>query len=221
MRALGAPATVAIAALTSVVSLAIIVLGWIDAAAVWGGFIPARFSGTSYLAERYELAPLVLTPLTATFVHGGFLHLGFNLFMLLFAGQQSEKILGWKSVAILYLVGAYAAAGVQWLAGPDAQIPMVGASGAISALMGAYALLYGRSRARAFGPIPARVVHVVWLAAAWTALNLMVGLMSAGTDMPIAAPAHVGGFVAGLLLVRPLLRWRLGWRGARPVSFPE
>ncbi|MBR0551497.1 rhomboid family intramembrane serine protease [Stakelama marina] len=221
MRARGAPATFAIAALTFVVSVAIILLNWIEPAALWAGFIPARVSGTSYFAAQYKLAPLILTPLTATLVHGGFLHLGFNLFMLLFAGQQCEKLLGWKAVAVLYLVGAYASVAAQWLAGPGAQVPMIGASGAISALMGTYALLYGRSRAKAIGPIPARVVHVVWLAVAWTVLNLMIGIMSAGTDMPVAAPAHVGGFIAGLVLARPLLRWRSGAAEPRPVSFSE
>ncbi|WNO55038.1 rhomboid family intramembrane serine protease [Stakelama saccharophila] len=197
--------------LTAVVSIAFLFSGAIDAAAIWGGFIPARIGGTSLFESYYRLAPAGLTPLTATLVHAGLLHLGFNMVMFLYTGRESERALGGTGIAILYLAGAYAAAAAQWLAGPDVQTPMIGASGAISAIVGAYSLLYGRMRARAIGPIPARAVHVLWLAAAWTGLNLLIGILSADTGMPIAAAAHVGGFAAGLLLARPLLSLRRRW----------
>ena len=66
------------------------------------------------------------------------------------------------------------------------------------------------TRARAIGPLSARMVHVLWLAAAWTILNLLIGVLSAQAGMPIAAAAHIGGFAVGLILARPLLalRWK-------------
>ena len=85
---------------------------------------------------------------------------------------------------------------------------MIGASGAISALVGGYALLYGQRRPSRLPPEAARWLHVLWLAAAWVAVQLLVGLASATTGLAVATAAHVGGFVAGLLLARPILRWR-------------
>ena len=89
---------------------------------------------------------------------------------------------------------------------------MIGASGAASAVVGAYSLLFGRSRAQAIGPIPAQVVHVAWLAVAWTVVNLMIAYAFLGAGVAVAAAAHIGGFFAGLALAKPLLMWR--WRRA-------
>jgi membrane associated rhomboid family serine protease len=89
---------------------------------------------------------------------------------------------------------------------------MIGASGAASAVVGAYSLLFGRSRATAIGPIPAQAVHVVWLAVAWTVINLLIGYAFLTADVRVAAAAHIGGFLAGLALARPLLMWK--WRRA-------
>jgi membrane associated rhomboid family serine protease len=79
-------------------------------------------------------------------------------------------------------------------------------------VVGAYSLLFGRSRARAIGPIPAQAVHVLWLAAAWTVVNLLTAFAFLGAGVAVAAAAHIGGFVAGLALAKPLLMWR--WRRA-------
>ncbi len=129
--------------------------------------------------------------------------------MLLFCGRQVEAVLGRWPLVLLYAVGAYAAAAAQWAVDPLGTAPMIGASGAISALMGTYALLYSRQNVRAFGPVPASVVRVLWLAAAWIVLQALIGyaMMSDG-GAQIAVAAHVGGFVAGLLMTRPLLKWR-------------
>ena len=180
-------------------------------AIIAAGFIPARVTLGTIDAPIFFI-PASATPLSATFVHGGLLHLAFNMVMLVFAGVATERAIGTRGVVILYVVGAYAAAAAQWLPGPQSAIPMIGASGAVSALVGAYSLLYGRQRTRDFGPIPGWLLHVAWLALAWTAINLAMGYISAGTGMPIAAAAHVGGFLAGLVLCRPLLLWK--WRGA-------
>ena len=151
--------------------------------------------------------PAGLTPLSATLVHGGVMHLVFNLVMLGFSGRLLERAIGGAGIALLYLVGAYAAAAVQWAFDPGSAAPMIGASGAISAIVGAYALLYGERRARRIGPIPADVVHIAWLAAAWVGVQMLIGASGMG-GVTVAIGAHIGGFVAGLALARPLLLWR-------------
>lgn len=173
-------------------------------ASMVGGFVPLRIDG---LLIQGAL-PIWLTPLSATLLHANLLHLGFNVLMLFYCGREDEVAIGPLGVASLYGVGAYAAAFAQYCAGPHSPVPMVGASGAISALVGAYSLLYGQRRPSTLKPEMARLVHILWLAASWVAIQLLLGIASASEGVAIAAAAHIGGFIAGLLLARPLLRWR-------------
>ncbi|MDQ3143908.1 MAG: rhomboid family intramembrane serine protease [Pseudomonadota bacterium] len=198
-------ATVAIAALTALLSLPVTVINGLDAASAALGFIPARLSG---LIEIAPAAPVWLTPLTATLVHGGYIHLLLNLVMLVWVGSQVERVLGASSLILAYLVGAFVAAAAQWLADPSAFIPMVGASGAISALFGIYALLAGRPKQLTRSPRLNRAIHAAWLLAAWVVIQWMTQMLAGGQGVMLATPAHIGGFVAGLLLQRPLLLWR-------------
>ncbi|WP_448502102.1 rhomboid family intramembrane serine protease [Sphingomonas sp.] len=207
-----APATLGIAIVTALASIILFVSGWGMYAAIAGGFIPARFGGELPFLDETGLMPAWATPFTATLIHANVIHLGFNLVMLLFTGAATERAIGSRGVVLLYLVGAIAAVLAHWLIDPMSAIPLIGASGAVSALVGAYSLLYGRMRAKAMGPLSPRAVQVLWLLAAWTGINLLVGVMSAGSSMPIAAAAHIGGFVAGLALARPLVRWH--WQRA-------
>lgn len=198
-------ATSMIVAATVVISVAAqFAPDWVDAP-MRAGFIPARASG---VATDYAAVPTLLTPLSSAFVHAGLLHLASNWLILGFTGRETERAIGPRGLAILYLVGAYAAAFAQWLPDPQSVTPMVGASGAVSALFGAYAMLYGRSRAVAIGPIPARAVNALWLAAAWIAVNLLGAFALSLEGVALAAAAHIGGFLAGLALAVPLLRWR-------------
>ena len=111
-------------------------------------------------------------------------------------------------MAIVLLAGALGGALGQYLAGPMEMTPMIGASGSISSLIAVYALIFSQSQTKAIGPIPGYVVRAVWLAAAWIGLQLMIGLAGGGGLGAVAIWAHVGGFVAGLVIARPLLRWR-------------
>ena len=172
------------------------------------GFIPLRFAG----ATTGFAVPAWLTPLTATLAHGDLIHIGFNMIMLVYCGRMVEAVLGMGPLAALYLIGAYLAAGAQYLIDPLSPVPMIGASGAISAVVAVYALLFGRNDVKRWGPIPAHWVRAIWLAVAWTAIQWMIGLVSRGDGYQIATAAHVGGFLAGLALARPLLAWR--YRGA-------
>jgi membrane associated rhomboid family serine protease len=197
-------ATIAITALTA---LAWIVALFFDPeqAAFSLGFIPGRMSGASV---PWPAVPAILTPLTATLVHSGLIHLGFNLLVFVWCGTQVERVLGKTGLITLYLAGAYAAAGAQWLADPMGMVPMVGASGAISAVMGAFALSFGRARRITSSAAVNRWINTVWLLAAWIVLQMMMGWLAGGQGYLLATPAHVGGFAVGLLLQRPLLLWR-------------
>jgi len=174
-----------------------------DWVALRGGFVPGRVTGPTVIGA----VPVWLTPLTATLIHGGIIHLGFNMLMLGYCGRFVEYAVGPAGVAILYVIGAYAAALSQYLAGPTILIPMVGASGAISALVGAYALLYSQRRGAATGRF-GHWIQVLWLAAGWIFVQLLVAYATTVSHISIAVAAHIGGFIVGLLLARPLLLWR-------------
>lgn len=197
--------TLAVAALSVAVWALSALFGLAEAAPIWGGFIPARVAG---LETDLVLAPTALTPLTAAFIHAGFVHLAFNLLILLFCGRAVENILGGPAFLILYAVGAYAAAGAHYAVDPADLTPMVGASGAVSAVLGTYAMLFGRNRVKVADPRLALWLNALWLAAAWVALQLVVGLTFTTAGARIAVAAHIGGFIAGLLLAKPLLLLR-------------
>ena len=197
-------ASVAVAVVTALVSVLFIVGGQLEEAALRFGFIPARASG---MALEGAL-PVWLTPWSATLVHGGWIHLLFNLVMLVWVGSQVERVLGGANLLFAYLVGAIVAAGAQWLADPDAFMPMIGASGAISAIFGIYALFEARPKAVTSSVRLNRAIHVAWLLAAWVAIQWMNGVLSQTQGVMLATAAHIGGFVAGLAMQRPLLLWR-------------
>ena len=180
-------------------------------AIIRAGFIPARFA-SELIVPPGTMVPFLLTPLTSAFLHGGVLHIVFNIIILLFVGRQLEAPLGAKAMAVLLVAGAYAGALAQFLSDPQSAVPMIGASGAISAVIAVFALIFSRSQAPAIGPVPAHWVRALWLAAAWIGLQLLIGFAGGGEFGAIAIWAHVGGFLAGLLLARPLLRWRFGAR---------
>tara|TARA_R110000787_G_scaffold16887_7_gene53455 strand:+ start:46463 stop:47104 length:642 start_codon:yes stop_codon:yes gene_type:complete len=189
--------------------LVIWIFGWQQDALLRGGMFPIRLSGELVDVSAYGwLVPAWLTPLSSAFLHSGLLHLGFNMVMLLFCGRFVEQALGPQLMAILYVVGAYAAAFAQYAVESDSMVPMIGASGAISAVLGSYALLFARNKVNPVGPVPGYVVRIVWLTLAWIGIQLMVGLATSGNLQGIAIFAHIGGFVAGLVLTRPLLEWR-------------
>jgi membrane associated rhomboid family serine protease len=123
-----------------------------------------------------------------------------------------EAIIGPRLFLLLYVVGAYAAVAAQYAAGPHVTAPMVGASGAISAVIGAYAILFGRNRVAVANPRLAVALNALWLAVAWVAIQYLIGLMLSLDGIDVAVAAHVGGFLAGLALAKPLFLWH--WRKA-------
>ncbi|MEN9391804.1 MAG: hypothetical protein RJB02_1959 [Pseudomonadota bacterium] len=179
----------------------------LEDAAMLAGFIPARFSGE---LPGYDLVPRFLTPLSATLVHGDFVHLAMNLVTFWYCGKVVERFLGTSGLVALYLVGAYASAAMHGLVNIGQMPPMIGASGAISAVVGAYAMLFSTSETKSFGPIPAEWVRALWLAAGWIGVQWLIGLAVSASGFSIAIAAHIGGFLAGLVMAKPLLRRRHG-----------
>ena len=201
-------ATIVLMAVTGLVSLGIIATGQLNNAATAFGFIPARVSG-------FNVTPSVLwwlTPLSATLVHAGLLHLIMNFILFAYCGRQVESVLGPGPLVLLYVVGAYAAAAGQYAIDPLSMIPMVGASGAISALVGAYAVSFGQPKRIVASFKLNRWLNVAWLMVAWVVLQWMIGYLMGQQGIMVGTGAHIGGFIAGVLLQKPLLLWR--YRGA-------
>jgi membrane associated rhomboid family serine protease len=168
------------------------------------GVIPAVLIGGAHLPPDLAVVPPTLTVLTSMFMHGGWMHLIGNMLYLWIFGDNVEDSMGHGRFVIFYLLCGVAAALAQALPEPNSEIPMVGASGAISGVLGAYLLLHPHARvlvAIPFGFIlhtmrlPAGLVLVLWFG-----LQLLSNTMSQGGG-GVAFRAHIGGFVAGMLLV--------------------
>lgn len=199
-----APVTLWIAGITVAAWALAAGLGLEARAAIWGGFIPADFA----VDLGGPRAPAWLTPLTSALVHAGLVHLAFNMVIHLFCGRSVEAVLGAPGFLALYLTGAYAAAGAHYLVDPSDIVPMVGASGAVSAVLGAYAVLFGRNKVKVANPTLALWLNALWLMAAWVVLQLIVGVTFRRGGVEVAIAAHIGGFLLGVLLANPLLMLR-------------
>ncbi len=176
--------------------------------ALRSGLIPARISGAVALGDA---VPAYLTLLTSLFLHAGWFHLAMNLFFLGFVGRFVEWVVGPAKFVALYLAGGLAGGLVQVAVQPESIVPVVGASGAIAAVFAVYAVLFAKRKAASrqlMGiSVSGDLLNVLWLAAVWIGLQLLTGVvLNDGTGGGIAIWAHIGGFVMGLLLARPLSR---------------
>lgn len=169
--------------------------------------------------QSYGLIPLYVTRgfylealptfFTSMFMHGSLLHLGGNMLYLWIFGDNVEDAMGHVGYLFFYLLGGLVASTAHILVNPYSTVPTVGASGAIAAVLGAYALLYPGSRVRTIIPLgfylrvavlPAGVVLGFWFA-----LELLQGLTAVGMDPNVGGVAfwaHIGGFVMGVVLAR-------------------
>jgi membrane associated rhomboid family serine protease len=181
---------------------------------------------------RWALVPARAQPLgfvTSMFLHGGLMHLAGNMLFLWIFGDNLEDKLGHVGYLLFYLAGGIGAGLIQVASEPGSAVPMVGASGAIAAVMGGYLLLFPRARVdvvlilviifRVF-PVPAWVMLGVWLG-----LQVFSGTFSTANAGGVAYWAHTGGFVVGLVLTLPV--WlRLGgpafwWQNDGRPPHPE
>jgi membrane associated rhomboid family serine protease len=165
------------------------------------GMIPAVLFGHAQLPSGLAAIPAWVTIFTSMFLHGGFLHLGGNMLFLWIFGNNIEDVLGASRYLLLYLVSGVAAAMAQALPDPSSEIPMVGASGAIAGVLGAYLMLYPRANVHVFVWIVIffRIVAVpAWVMLGfWFLLQLVSGI-SAGVHSPgVAFWAHAAASSPG------------------------
>lgn len=209
MRVPMGPVIKAIGAVNILIALIMLIPSVWESAMIAGALFPARFTqGSAAFAGAPFLLPVWLTPVSSAFLHGGLLHVGLNIMMLAIIGPNIERVMGPAATILLYAVGIVLAATAEVAASPQSMVPVVGASGAISALIAAHALLFPRERPKSLGPIPGKWAHGLKLMAGWIVLNLMLGFVGPGIGVQIAIWSHIGGFAAGLLLTWPLMRWR-------------
>jgi len=177
------------------------------------GLIPGEFlgrvaPGTSLPLSPGEVCVLGarhwLTPLSSMFLHGGWLHLIGNMWFLWVFGNNVEDSMGRARYLAFYLLCGLAAAATQTFMSPNSIVPMVGASGAISGVMGAYVILYPRVRVHMlvflFVFVTRIVVPAYLMLGYWFLLQLLGGSAAQG-EGGVAFWAHVGGFIAGAALI--------------------
>jgi membrane associated rhomboid family serine protease len=201
--------------------------------------IDATQGGSSWLVPGYGLVPSrimndvpgeAFTIFSSMFMHGGWLHLAGNMLFLYIFGDNVEDALGHFRYVLFYLLAGIGAAAAQVLTNPASPTPMVGASGAIAGVLAAYVVLYPSAPITVLLPppllfflgpfimLPAWFVIGAWFGIQlWTGFGPVSDLETGG----VAIMAHVGGFLTGLLLVRPFRGGRPRedhdhWRGWRP-----
>ena len=189
------------------------------------GLVPAELTGALPLGSSIPLTRDFvcvvdaeptnwLTPVVSIFLHGSWAHLIGNALFFWVFGNNIEDVMGRGRFLVFFLLCGLVAAAVHVALQPASAIPTVGASGAVSGVMGAYLVLFPRVRVRMLFvfvilfrvvPLPAWLV-LIW----WFALQLLLGLADAASGAPntggVAVWAHVGGFVAGVLLIRAFER---------------
>jgi len=179
------------------------------------GLVPCRLTGACRVGP--ELPAPVLTIFTSMFMHGGLFHIGGNMLYLWIFGNNVEDTLGHARYLLFNLLSGIAAALAQTAIGPSSVVPMVGASGAVSGVLGAYLVLFPRAHVTTLiilgfffrlVQIPAMVVLGFWIV-----LQVLNGLGSFGSSGGVAFFAHIGGFLAGiglLYVLKPRPRGRAG-----------
>jgi membrane associated rhomboid family serine protease len=172
------------------------------------GAVPCRLSGR---CVTDDFPPPLLTIFTSMFLHGGLFHVGGNMLYLWIFGDNVEDTLGHIRFLGFYLASGVVAVFAQTLAGPTSNVPMIGASGAVSGVLGAYLLLFPYATVLTlitfgffirFVHVPALIVLGFWIVVQFLSGILAYGgLVGHGERGGVAWFAHIGGFVAGLALV--------------------
>jgi len=186
------------------------------------GLVPGELTGRAPVGRAVPIGPglacvvdrdpiNLVTPLTSMFLHGGWGHLLGNALFLWVFGNNVEDSMGRMRFLIFYILCGLAAAAAQVLVSPASPVPMVGASGAISGVLGGYLLLYPRVRVKVLlllfviitiVRVPAYLVLLLWIAYQVVLGLPQLTMLDSDVSAGVAVWAHVGGFVAGLLLVK-------------------
>ena len=171
------------------------------------------FKPYTLFAHRHALGTVAVPAITAIlismFLHGSILHIAGNMLYLWIFGNNVEDAMGHFRFLLFYLVCGFAAAAMLAWMDPGSKIPMIGASGAISGVLAAYVLLFPRARVTVIVPIGIiplpLMVSAFWVVGLWFLLQLISAAITDPGQPGIAWGAHVGGFLAGLVLT-PLLK---------------
>jgi membrane associated rhomboid family serine protease len=179
------------------------------------GLLPCRLTGACPLAG--DLPSPVFTIFSSMFLHGGFFHIAGNMLYLWIFGNNVEDALGHLRFLLFYLASGVAAAATQTLVAPDSEVPMIGASGAISGVLGAYLILFPRANVLTLVILGFfwRIVRIpaVIVLGFWMVVQILNGLGSLDARGGVAWFAHIGGFSAGMILLfiirprRPAQAW--------------
>jgi membrane associated rhomboid family serine protease len=174
------------------------------------GVVPREYAVARDLAPTIPL-PFWSTLLTSMFLHGGWMHLGGNMLYLWIFGDNLEKVMGHARFLFFYLVCGVAAGLAHILFSGASNVPTVGASGAISGVLGGYLLLFPRNRIRVLTRGGIVALPAIAVLGFWIVIQLVSGMGSIAVTSDtggVAYMAHVGGFVAGLLLVKVMVAGR-------------
>jgi len=189
------------------------------------GMIPALIFGYSELSDSLKIIPPFLSIITSMFLHGGWMHLIGNMTYLYIFGDNVEEILGRKKFLIFYLITGICAALAQALLDPMSTIPMIGASGAIAGVLGAYLVLFPRAKIKVFFwfiiffkifKIRAFIVLGGWIIFQFISFN--------GNEVGsggVAYAAHIAGFISGVILISLLKKKKLNVRKLSKGSIPS
>lgn len=173
------------------------------------GIIPAELIGVAATPTGLHSVPEPLTLFTYQFLHAGWMHLISNMLFLWVFADNIEDAFGHLGFAIFYILCGLSGGLVHALVQPNSMAPLIGASGAVAGVMGAYLLLFPRARVwiLLFLRIPLRI-SALWAVGGWFVLQIISIFMTSQDDVQVAWWAHIGGFLAGLLLTL-ILRSRL------------
>ena len=175
------------------------------------GVTPVTLIGDKTLPPEFYLVPPTFTVLTSMFLHGGWMHLIGNMLYLWIFGNNIEDAMGHIRFIFFYLLCGTAAALAQALPDATSAIPMIGASGAISGVLGAYLLLYPRAQVLVLIPLGyfSRLIHLpaMFVLGFWFVLQLINSALASPGTGGVAWGAHIGGFLAGMALI-PFFKYR-------------
>lgn len=175
-------------------------------AMVWG-MVPGELVGAEPAFPGNDTVPEFLTLVTYQFLHGGWWHLIPNMLFLWVFADNIEDAYGHVAFALFYLLCGVVAALVHVATAPHSPVPLVGASGAVSGVLGAYLVLFPRSRVwiLLFLRLPIRI-GALWVLGGWFGLQILSWWMARNAETDVAWGAHVGGFIAGAAITYAIRR---------------
>jgi membrane associated rhomboid family serine protease len=179
------------------------------------GLIPAELLGNVQPGTAVSLGrqgrcvmdadPGWFTAVSSMFMHGGWLHLIGNMWFLAIFGDNVEDSMGHFRFVLFYLVCGLAAVAAQVVSNPQSTVPMVGASGAIGGVMGAYAVLYPKARVHMLVFLGFFITRIIvpayFMLGYWFIIQLLSAIPSGARSSGVAFWAHIGGFIAGAVLI--------------------